>query len=104
MAINKIDYSEEIKNLINGFYEPVLSKAHENELTVKKTLSEIHKEVIRVLPGKWIEESDVYDALQELGFKTFTYTMEPVTSKDDEDQDFTLFAGGTYIAYFLNRK
>tara|TARA_R110002050_G_scaffold208510_1_gene344528 strand:+ start:280 stop:576 length:297 start_codon:yes stop_codon:yes gene_type:complete len=96
---NKIDYSEEIRNLIDGFYEPVLSAAHENEMTEKKTLSEIHKDVIRVLPAKWIEESDVYEALQELGFKTFIYTADEGNSTDDDYVD-----GETHLAYFLNRK
>src|SRR5690606_9372969 len=105
MAINQIDYSEEIKKLLEGFYEPVLSAAHENEMTEKKTLTDIHKEGIRVLPSKWIEESDVYEALQELGFKTFTYKVEPITSKGDEDEEeFTFIGGGTFLAYFLNRK
>ncbi len=103
MALNQIEYSEEIKNLINNLYEPVLSIEDGDECE-KKTLSDIYQEVVRVLPSKWIEESDVYEALQELGFKVFTYTIEAPKSKNEDDEEFILNDNGTYLAYFLSRK
>lgn len=87
--LNQIEYSEEIKNLIEKLYSPVLTIAHETERTEKKTLKEIHSDVINVLPGKWIEESDIYDALTELGFKYFQFFIEPKKLKKTEnDEDF----------------
>lgn len=85
----KTDYSEEIKNLLLNFYSPVASKEEATENTVKKTLEEVHEEVIRVLPGRWIYTDDVFNALDELGFKYFH-------DQDDE--------GVTELFYYLEAK
>lgn len=62
----KTNYSVEIKNLISSVFVPaeVIEKT-----TEVKTLEELHLFIIKVLPAKWIDETDVYSALEELGFK-----------------------------------
>ena len=97
----KIDYSEEIREFLQNNFEPVLSVAHENEETLKKSLSSVHGMVCSVLPKDWITESEVYEALLELGFKSFYYESPPVTKKNEEDEDVIIFQGWNGFAYFL---
>ncbi|EKF56233.1 hypothetical protein I215_01883 [Galbibacter marinus] len=85
----KTDYTEEIKNLLGNFYVPVASKDDATEVTVKKTLTEIHEEVTRVLPSRWIYEDDVYQVLQEMNFNFF----------HDTDED-----GKRILVYYMNPK
>jgi len=86
----KTDYSEEIKRLLGNFYTPVATQEETTDSTVRKTLPEIHQEVVRILPARWIYEDDVYHALQEMGFKYFP-------GKDPEEDITELF-------YYLNLK
>jgi len=95
----KTDYTQEIKALISGNYEPVHSEAQDTNFTEKKTLSEIHKEVTSVLPGEWIQQADIYEALVELGFKSFLYTTEAST---DEETGITT-PKSSKMAWFLER-
>lgn len=62
----KTNYSVEIKDLLSSVFKPaeVIDK-----YTLAKTLEELHLFIIKVLPAKWIDETDVYSALEELGFK-----------------------------------
>lgn len=85
----KTDYSDQIKKLLDNFYSPVVSKQEATETTVKKTLSEVHEEVTRVLPARWIYEDDVYQVLQEMKFNYF---------HDTNDE------GKTDLFYYLNPK
>lgn len=61
----KIDYSKEIENLISNTFSTA-SKDVEN--AKPKTLEEIHTMVINILPPKWVYQTDVYTALQNLNF------------------------------------
>lgn len=97
----KIDYSEEIRNFLKNNFEPVQSVVHENEETLKKSLSSIHSMLISVLPRDWVTESEVYEALEELEFKSFYFESPPVTKKNDEDEDVVIFQGWKGFAYFL---
>ena len=81
----KTDYSEEIKNLLSNNYEVVKSVSDESEYTLKKTLTELHKEITNILPSLWIQESDVYEALSELGFQSFLYTYDAELDKEGEE-------------------
>lgn len=67
----KTDYSNEIKRLIDNLYSPVATKEEATGTTAKKTLTDIHMEVVRILPSRWIYEDDVYQALQEMKFNYF---------------------------------
>ena len=97
----KIDYTQEIKDLILNNYDPVLLQSEESEYTVKKSLTEMHKDITNILPSLWVDESDVYEALQELGFKSFL-------SSEDDVMDFetneVLVSGKTLLLYFLEKK
>jgi hypothetical protein len=62
----KTDYQQEIENLIANAFIPA---APEDKTALPKTLEEIHAMVINVLPAKWIYDTDVYSALENLGFK-----------------------------------
>ncbi|MBT0607638.1 hypothetical protein [Aequorivita echinoideorum] len=97
----KIDYSEEIRNFLKNNFEPVLSEAHENEETLKKSLSSIHSMLVSILPRDWVVESEVYEALTELGFKSFYFESEPVTKKNEEGETVVVFEGWKGFAYFL---
>ena len=81
---NKTDYSQEIKDLIKGNYDPVESTLHENEQTLKMSLSEITREIKSVLPKDWIYEEDVYQILVDLGFKSFIINYPELTDKNGD--------------------
>lgn len=68
----KTDYYNEIKNFIADNYLPVMDKTIEDENLVRKTLGSFFEDVLKIIPSKWIEEGDVYNALDELGFKYFS--------------------------------
>ncbi|MCT8340504.1 hypothetical protein MG296_10600 [Flavobacteriaceae bacterium TK19130] len=96
----KTDYSEEIRRFLKSNYEPVLSSAHENEETEIKSLSEIHSDICSILPKRWISESDVFDILSDLGFKSFKVFKKPIIDRDG-DEDKVIVPGKTYWGYFL---
>ena len=72
------DYSEEIHELLTGWYTPI-EKEEANDDTVKKTLDSLTQDVQNVLPAKWVDAQDVYHGLIKEGFKSFP-------SKDDTNQ------------------
>lgn len=96
----KIDYLDEARELIKNNFTPVLSLMDESEYTVKKTLEDIHNDIINILPSRWIYESDIYDLLAELGFKSFLYTFPEVIGKDGK----ILRAERTMLLYLLDKK
>ena len=77
----RTDYSEEILALLQANYEPIRQVEEEDYRTEKKKLQELYEEVTNILPATWITEADVYDALQELGFRSFMYTWPAETDK-----------------------
>lgn len=62
----KTNYIEEIEELISKTFTPSTS---EDKKAIPKTLEEINMMVINVLPAKWIYDTDVYTALENLNFK-----------------------------------
>lgn len=97
----KIDYSEEIRDFLKNNFEPVESVMHADEETLQYSLSNVHIMIERILPHKWVEESDVYEALQELGFKSFIFVTEAEEIYDEEkDMEITI-PGRRVLAYFL---
>lgn len=96
----KTDYLIEAKKLIENNFSPVNSLIDDNEYTVKKTLSDIHKDVTNILPSRWIYESDIYEILSELGFKSFLYTFKPVYGKKGEE----IIPERTLLVYLLDKK
>ena len=84
--MTKTDYSEEIRSILQKNYNPVQSVVTADDYTVKKTLTEIYRDIIQVLPKLWVDESDVYDALQELEFKSFLFSMPPELDDDGEEE------------------
>lgn len=84
----KTDYSTEIQTLFNTWYTPVKSIDDVNPKTIKKTLADLHQDITNVLPSKWIDQSDVYNALikqgsiplpctNEANQTTFYYCFQP---------------------------
>ena len=100
MAFTKTDYSDEVRSLLKENYEPVESKLQVSEYTCKMTLTGIYKELTSILPKRWIDESDVYDALQELGFKSFLYTFEAIHNKEGE----LIVPERSALLYLLDKK
>lgn len=97
--MTKTDYSEEIRAILQNNYSPVESVVTADSSTIKKTLSEIWRDIIQILPKRWVDESDVYDALLELGFKSFLYTMPP-----DYDEDGEEIPTEDEFLYFMEKK
>ena len=62
---HKTEYHDEIILLLKEMYLP---SSPENE-GVPMTLQDLHGEITNILPPKWVEESDVWAALKELGYK-----------------------------------
>jgi hypothetical protein len=84
--MTKTDYSEEIRAILQNNYSAAQSVVTADNSTVKKTLTDIYRDIIQVLPKRWVDESDVYEALQELGFKSFLFSMPPEFNEDGEEE------------------
>ena len=69
----KTEYTEEIKQLLEQTLTPATPDTEDH---LRKSLSDLHTDVISILPAKWIDETDVYNALQKLEFKSFPYHNE----------------------------
>jgi hypothetical protein len=63
----KTDYQQEIEKLISSSFTP---STVEDKTALAKTLEDINNMVINVLPAKWVYDTDVYTALQNLNFHT----------------------------------
>ncbi|QQV91372.1 hypothetical protein Leef1_1 [Polaribacter phage Leef_1] len=61
----KTDYSNEIKTLISSVFNSATSA---DKTAEPKTLGELHLFIIKVLPAKWIDQTDIYNVLEELEF------------------------------------
>ena len=96
----KTDYLTEATELIRNNYSPVNSLFQENEYTVKRTLSGMYQEVTNILPARWIYESDIYEILAELGFKSFLYTFPEVRTPKGK----LIAPERTELLYLLDRK
>lgn len=96
----KTDYLSEARELIEKHYSPVPSLFAENDYTVKKTLSDMHREITNILPEEWVYQSDIYEILAELGFKSFLYTFEEV--RDTKGK--LLRPEKTVLLYLLDKK
>lgn len=96
----KTEYYEEIKNLIDQHYSPVDSLLDESEYTKKKYLEDVYNEVVNILPSEWIHRSSVYEALKELGFKSFLYTFPAVEDKEGNE----IFPEKSAMLYLMDTK
>ncbi len=94
----KTDYSEEIKMILKSNYNPVVSSKNAMDYTERKTLSDVYKEITSVLPKLWVEETDVYNALQELGFQAFFYTAD----EDIDEESGEISKNKKKAGYFMN--
>ena len=100
MAFTKTDYSDEVRSLLKENFDPVESKIQESEYTCRMSLTTIYKELTSILPKRWVDETDVYDALQELGFKSFLYTFEAIKDGDGEE----IMPERSSLLYLLDKK
>lgn len=96
----KTDYFEEIKYLISEHYEPVDSILNDSKFTKKKTLDDVFNEVVNILPSEWIHRSSVYEAMRELGFKSFLYTFPGLDSIDGDE----ISPERTALVYLMDTK
>lgn len=96
----KTDYIFEIRKLISENYDPVLSAMDKSEWTEAKTLDMVHKEVVRILPADWVYPSDVYQVLEELGFKSFAWTIEAEYDQNGKE----VIPEQKVLAYLMDRK
>lgn len=96
----KTDYTLEIKNLLRNNFEPVISPFDSGEYTEKKTLTDVYNLVIKVIPKDWVYESDLYEIMEELGFKSFLHTDPAEFSEDQEE----IVEERSSLFYFMNKK
>ncbi|TQI71806.1 hypothetical protein JM79_2755 [Gramella sp. Hel_I_59] len=96
----KTEYYEEIKNLIDQSYDPVDSLLEESEYTKKKTLDDVFTDVTNILPSEWIHRSSVYEAMKELGFKSFLYTFPAV----EDEEGKVIFPERSVFVYLMDTK
>lgn len=97
----KTDYKQEVKNVIENYYEPVFSVIEATKTTEKKSLKEVYTEVTDIIPARWIDEGDVYEALTELGFKYFhTFIEEEIDVITGE----VVSPSRNGLLYFMNKK
>ena len=50
--------------------------------SIPMTITHIHEQVTNILPAKWVDEADVYNALKELGFQTYQEKSEAIGKVD----------------------
>lgn len=100
MSNTKTDYLDEIKAFLNSNYDPINSVLEEDEYTEFKTLKQITKDIKGILPSDWVYESDVYEALKDLGFKNLMKTFPKVTDEEGMGDR----AERTVPLYFLQKK
>ena len=67
MSVVKTDYSEDVVELLETFYVPT-DQPEGGDESYAWTLSEIHEQVISVLPSRWISQEVVHEALKKLGY------------------------------------
>ncbi|MBW2962309.1 hypothetical protein [Mesonia aestuariivivens] len=101
MSLPKLDWDQEIRSFLETYFEPISSPIEADDETEKLSLSVITNKITRILPGQYIYEEDVFEALQELGFKIFSYTIPP---EIDEETGREIFPEKTAYAYFMNKK
>ncbi len=58
------DYTVQIKSLLSSKFVPGKQTSDNKKLT----LNQIYHLVISVIPEKWVSETDVFQAMQELGY------------------------------------
>ena len=69
----KTNYTKDLNELIQATYDPATPEEPD---IFKFSLSEIHTQVIKILPEQWVNESDIYVSLQKLGFKPHNVKFE----------------------------
>lgn len=69
----KTEYKSDLIELISKMYVP---SSPEKENSLALTLTEMHNQVTNILPEKWVDESDVYNSLKELGYKIYQQKIE----------------------------
>lgn len=82
----KTDFYEDIIELIRNSFSPVTSLEEMQEDDLKLTLTKIYNLVVSVLPRRWIEETDVQLALEELGYKYFAMYEQGEEILNDKDE------------------
>ena len=74
----KTDYTTELQNLIKNLFIP---STPEDAEAIPMALSELYTQVTNILPEKWIDEADLYNCLENNGFKCFNQVIENETTK-----------------------
>lgn len=97
----KIDWTDEIKAFLSDNYEPIISLREANEQTEKMTIAKIKTILGAIYPAPYIYEEDIYDALLQLGFKSFLFTDTKVELDGEGEPTYTEVKG---LAYFLQPK
>lgn len=77
----KTEYTTEIIQLLEQTFTPATPDTEDH---LRKSLSDLYTDAISILPEKWIDEADVYSALEKLEFKSFSY-------HDEEENKTSLF-------------
>ena len=95
----KTDYQNEIAQLLVDWYEPIQELKDKTDKTLHKTLTDIHLEIINVLPAQWVLESDVYKILTENGFKPFRFSYVPEGETENSIKFKTAFLLNSKIEY-----
>lgn len=94
----KTDYESEILSFLKRNFEPVKNEFEKDEDTLALTLKDIHKKVISILPKDYVYESDVYECLEQLGFKNFLISIPEKEIGDD------IIPASEKFCYLLQKK
>jgi hypothetical protein len=78
----KTDYEQEILNFLKRNFEPVENEFESDEDTLMLSLKDIHKRITSILPKDYVYESDVYECLEQLGFKSFLISVPEEVIED----------------------
>jgi hypothetical protein len=95
----KTDYETEILQFLQQNFEPIKNQFQTDEDTLMLSLKQIYKKIISILPEDYIYESDVYQCLEQLGFKNFLISVP----EEKIDEDITLPSKEKFC-YLLQKK
>lgn len=92
----KTDYTPELRDLLTTMFSPSSPEEADNEAL---TLLDIHEEVTNILPAKWVDEADVYDALKLLNYNVYQQKHEYLEEKTSKTAAKVSYS----LKYFVKR-
>lgn len=80
----KTDYTEEIEMFLENNFQPVNDQTLIDDNTKIYELKQVMKFALSIFPSDFVSQSDVYNALENTGFKVSRVDVDEVVDEDGE--------------------